>query len=48
MEGRIGLRLPADLLATLEKLAEAEGRSLSNYIRWNLEQLAGKKKGGRK
>lgn len=45
MEGRIALRLPVDLLATLEKLAKAEGRSLSNFIRWTLQRgVAGKKR----
>ena len=48
MEGRIALRLPADLLARLEKLAEAEGRSLSGFIRWTLQKVAAPKKGGRK
>ena len=48
MEGRIALRLPADLQATLEKLAEAEGRSLSGFIRWTLQRTAAQKKGGRK
>lgn len=40
-EGRLTFRIDPVLKKTLETLAAAEGRSLSNYVHWILERHAG-------
>ncbi len=39
MDERLILRISKDLLDQIRGKAAAEGRSVSNYVRWNLEQL---------